>query len=121
MAVKTWAGHCADSARLLRTPDDALGAALADWLHALSTGALPAPLCCSRGGQIAPEDWSVSVLETRRSGDEIAARVGLFFTEIVGGCNCHDEPPRFSDYCELRLEISGESTDIRWRSAGPLT
>lgn len=95
-----------------------LPAVLANWLSALPADELPARLCCSRGGLIDPDDWSFSVLGVRDRDDCVSARVGFFFTEVVGGCNCNDDPSRFNDYCELIIEIMGAERTFRWRDLG---
>lgn len=90
---------------------------LIDILATLPVDALPSETCCSRGGIIDASDWSLSALRIDRSDAAISARLGLFFTELVGGCNCDDDPARFSDYRVLALAIDTPSGDLRWMAA----
>jgi hypothetical protein len=108
----------ADPHEFLSASAQELTEMLASWLETLPVSKLPARLCCSRSGLIDPNDWSFSVLDTEIDGNCITARVGFFFTEIVGGCNCDDDPSRFNDYCDLIIEINGAAKTLRWRDLG---
>jgi hypothetical protein len=83
-------------------------------LRELDTEALPQRLCCERGGIIKPESWSIDVLEAQRQDGTVSVRLGLFFTEIVGGCNCHDDPANYNEYRSLRLTIACPSGELTW-------
>jgi hypothetical protein len=44
-------------------------------------------------------------LTSRADAERIEIVVGVFFTEIVGGCSCGDEPVAVNGYVELSLRI----------------
>lgn len=51
---------------------------------------------------------SVMVLGAADEGGVIRARVGVFFSGVVAGCGCADDPTPVepqNEYCELRLLI----------------
>ena len=48
---------------------------------------------------------SASVLGVEQTADHLTARVGVFFTEIVGGCNCNDDPAEANAYCVIEVRI----------------
>ena len=104
----------AQCAALRDTGAASLGSVAVGSLSALSPERLPLNACCSRGGIPDSEDWSLSCLSTVRAGSTVTARLGLFFTEIVGGCNCHDDPSRFNDYQVVTAEIDCVSGSVRW-------
>ena len=94
-----------------------LGAAAAAWgrddfaavlkreLLALPAGTLPLHLGTSQGGVVDPASLGLTVLGAVETGGEIRARAGVFFTEIVGGCSCGDDPLTANAYCELEIRI----------------
>jgi len=87
--------------------EDASGLArrLADALCELPTGVLPLQHGCDQGGLIDDHDISASVLTVEQTTEKVTARVGVFFTEIVGGCNCHDDPVEANAYCVIEARI----------------
>jgi hypothetical protein len=90
--------------------EQGLARALASALEALPPGALPLRECCNQGGWVDDSALAFSVLELRPDPLCIEARVGVFFTELVGGCNCHDDPAQVNAYgvFEVRIDrISG--------------
>lgn len=74
-------------------------------LQDLQPGALPLGQATTQGGYVDDSDISVTVLRTTENAQSVAADVGVFFTEMVGGCNCHDDPLAVNAYCELRVTI----------------
>lgn len=99
-------------------PGTDFGQVLKDELEGLAPGALPLQSCTTRGGNIDDSDISVSVLNTRESGHCIEARLGVFFTEVVGGCNCHDDPVRENAYCEIAISIDMQTAIVKFSSLG---
>lgn len=92
---------------------DAFAACLVSALKALPPGSLPLRAGCEQGGLVDDSDVSVSVLEVDRAAEHDIARVGVFFTELVGGCSCHDDPAHANAYCLLEVAIrrtDGEGT-----------
>ena len=82
-----------------------LAARLAAGLQALPPGTLPLHIGCTQGGLVDDHDITATVLSVERGTDRAVARVGVFFTELVGGCNCHDDPLAVNAYCELRVTL----------------
>jgi hypothetical protein len=50
-------------------------------------------------------DIETTILCMEQAADQISARIGVFFTEIVGGCNCNDDPLETNAYCVLEVVI----------------
>ena len=71
----------------------------------LGKGGLPLAKGVAYGGTVDDSDLAVTVLRSRDEGPAIVAQVGVFFTEIIGGCSCGDEPAPSPAYCELRIRI----------------
>lgn len=92
--------HC------LETTDAAeLKRRLAAALGRLPTGTVPLRHGCDQGGLVDDRNISASVLGLEQTADHLTARVGVFFTEIVGGCNCNDDPLQVNAYCVVELII----------------
>ena len=89
--------------------EKSLAQTIARALEALPPGELPLQACCSQGGWVDDSQLAVSVLELRPDTHCVVARVGVFFTELVGGCNCHDDPAQVNAYgvFEIRIERIG--------------
>ncbi len=69
-----------------------------------------------RGSSYVTDDsFEVLVRSSSEGQDAIALSVGIFFSGVVAGCNCADDPTPVeanTEYCELRLRIdrgSGET------------
>jgi hypothetical protein len=72
-------------------------------LLALTDGVLP--IAGEQGGLIDPASLGLTLLTSRADAERIEIVVGVFFTEIVGGCSCGDEPLAVNGYVELSLRI----------------
>jgi hypothetical protein len=91
------------------TDADEFKRTLAGALRALPPGTLPLQAGCFQGGWADDRDIAVTVLSASQAPDRITARVGVFFTELVGGCNCHDDPLEANGYCVLAVAIDRHS------------
>lgn len=86
---------------------------LASEIEALAADALPLDWATTQGGRVEAEPISVSLLQAEDAGASIQVRVAVFFTEIVGGCSCGDEPMGVPVRCKLQLEISKADASVR--------
>jgi hypothetical protein len=83
---------------------DAFAEVLIAELLRLGAGGLPLHEAAT-GGCVAADDVEITVLGAGDSAAEIHVNVGVFFTEILAGCSCGDEPAASNAYCELRVSI----------------
>ena len=97
------------------TDDGVDESALTDALQRLPPGTLPLDAACSQGGMVDDGNLSISVLRHATSDTHVTVRLGVFFAEIVGGCNCHDDPVATDSYALLGLRIArdGGAAEIR--------
>ena len=61
------------------------------------------------------------ILRASASPVAIHVRAGIFYTSIVSGCSCADDPTPIeegAEYCEVELEIDRESGEARVALAG---
>jgi hypothetical protein len=75
-------------------------------LRGLPPASLPLAACCAHGGWIDGDDLAFRVQRVVEDRLGLAAELELFFSEVVGGCSCHDEPVRHPGYARLRLRIA---------------
>jgi len=68
-------------------------------------GTLPLQECTSLGGRIDGDALDITVLGMSENAAEIAVRLGVFLTEIMGGCSCGDDPVESNTWCVLRVRI----------------
>lgn len=87
-------------------------------LEGMDAAALPLQQALARGSQVAPEPFRVLVMETGVEEDWLRARVGIFFTGIVGGCQCDDEPgppETLPEFAELEIWLDRQTAAAHWR------
>lgn len=101
--------HLPDAARAWGTPDFA--AALK---RELSVQAAALPLQQAVAATSVALDGGVEIMFIAAHAEEgcIVARVGVFFSGVVAGCNCADDPTPAEaqpEYCELVLALDRSS------------
>jgi hypothetical protein len=67
-----------------------------------------------QGGMVDDSDIAVSVLTSREASDVIETKVVVFFSEIVGGCNCNDDPVSANLQCTMLVSIDKHNADARF-------
>lgn len=92
-----------DSARTWQS--DAFAQSIKAEIEALGAEYLPLDQGVTQGGFVADENITAIVLNATGNGQHILAHVGVFFNEIVAGCNCGDEPDSINVYCKLEIRI----------------
>ena len=74
------------------TDDGVDTATLVRALERLPHGTLPLHEACTQGGMVDDSGLSISVLRHAISDTHVTLRLGVFFADIVGGCDCPDDP-----------------------------
>lgn len=98
-------------------------------IEQLPSGQLPLQQCLSSSSHALDDAVSVMVLGASDDPGFIHARVGVFFSGIIAGCSCADDPTPVdtqNEYCELRLTIAKATAETavtpladREEDAGP--
>lgn len=94
-----------------------LAVALADALCRLPAGSLPLQAGCLRGGWADDSEIEVSVLGAELKADRIVARVGVFFSEVIGGCNCADDPVAAAAHLTLEVRVDRQTGEALFAAA----
>lgn len=83
------------------------GAVLKTEIEDLTPETLPLQQGVSQGSH-ANREFSVMVISVTEGPDHIRAKTGIFFTSVIAGCSCADDPTPVdeqTEYCELLFEI----------------
>lgn len=77
-------------------------------LEQLDAASLPLEQALSRSSHVSSERVGASILRVESAAMAPRMKVGVFFTGIIAGCSCADDPTPIDDlaeYCELWIEI----------------
>jgi len=85
-------------------------------MRKLDSGVLPLFEGTTQGGQVDDSDIAITLLNASRNEAAVWLDVGVFFSEIVGGCSCGDDPVAGNAYCELRIRIDRATATADFRS-----
>lgn len=80
----------------------------------LPAGSLPLDQGTSQGGRVGDTGITATIIRVAGDGDAIEADVGIFFSEIVGGCGCGDDPISEHAYCEMRVRIDRATAEVEF-------
>lgn len=92
----------------------AFDATLKQEIEQLGAAQLPLQSCLTTCSYALDDAYSVMVISAGLNAGQIETRIGVFFSGIVAGCSCADDPTpveRQPEYCELRLLIDASTAD----------
>ena len=72
----------------------------------LPPGTLPLQSRGMQNGLVDDTNLSLVVLQQAETETAYKVKAGVFFSEIIGGCSCGDDPAAENAYCEVWIEIS---------------
>lgn len=101
------------------TPD--FGAVLKREVESLPAGALPLQQCVATTSYALDAGCSVMLIAAGADAAAIRARIGVFFSGIVAGCSCADDPTPVEpqpEYAELELVIDRRTAAMAVLPAG---
>lgn len=82
-------------------------------IEQLGVGKLPLQAALTSSSHALDEGFSVMILGVDETPTHLHATVGVFFSGVIAGCNCADDPTPVEpqhEYCELRLSIDKASS-----------
>lgn len=88
------------------TPDFA--ATLKREIEQLGVDQLPLQQGLSSGNYALAEPVTATILDVAEMENVIRVRAGIFFSSVIGGCSCADDPTpvdKITEHCEIRLDI----------------
>ncbi len=81
---------------------------------ALPAHQLPLQRAMSVGNMVTDDAPQIMVNASYERDDRIVVRTGVFFSSIIAGCSCADDPTPVdinSEYCELEFTIDRSSAE----------
>jgi len=81
-------------------------------LEQLTTEQLPLQQGLSVGSYATGDNIQVMIISVSEQPGAICAKAGIFYTGIIAGCSCADDPTpveEHSEYCEVSIEIDKNS------------
>lgn len=99
--------HLPDSVRAWGTP--AFESVLKREVAALDPTALPLQQALSLSSHVADAPIQATVLAAGEDAGRLRVKAGIFYSGIIAGCNCADDPTPMSEqaeYCVLGFDIN---------------
>ena len=87
---------------------------LKNYIEDLPSNTLPLNQRTTQGGIVDDSNISASILSVSNTDDFIQAKTGVFFTEIVGGCSCGDDPVSLNVYCEIIVFFNKHTGELQF-------
>lgn len=85
-------------------------------LEQVDAGALPLQQGLARGSHVGDDRFSVMFIGVEETKDGICAKIGVFYTGIIAGCSCADDPTPIEahpEYCEVQVDIDKATAETR--------
>jgi len=83
-------------------------------LERLDARTLPLQQGLTKGSHVGDDEFRVIVISVAEEAGSIHAKVGIFFTGIIAGCSCADDPTPVEgqpEYCEVQVQIDKASAE----------
>lgn len=81
-------------------------------IEQLDASQLPLQQCLSVGSYALDNKLEAVILDATRTEDCIRVKAGIFYTSIIAGCSCADDPTPIdenTEYCVIQLDIHPDS------------
>ncbi len=89
-------------------------AAIKAELELLGPHGLPLQQGLTRGSQVTDSPVSAVIISATEEADSVRVRAGIFYSGIIAGCSCADDPTpvdETTEYCELLVVIQKETLE----------
>lgn len=96
---------------------DSFNRVLKNELEALESTQLPLRDGLTQGSHIAEDrGFKIMIINTQDDDQEIRIKIGVFFSSIIAGCACADDPTPLDtcdEYCEFLLFVDKTTAQAR--------
>ena len=85
-------------------------------LESLNVNQLPLQQGLKSGGYVTDIKHSVMIINISEDNLFVYAKVGVFFSSLIVGCNCADDPSPIepaNEYCELLIALDKQTGEAR--------
>jgi len=83
-------------------------------IHGIDANLLPLQQGLSLSSYVGDTPFSVTILNSSETDDIIILKAGIFYTGIIAGCSCSDDPSptdEQNEYCELQFNINKKTAE----------
>ncbi|MCW9030529.1 MAG: hypothetical protein OQK58_03495 [Gammaproteobacteria bacterium] len=83
-------------------------------LQNINPSALPLQQGLSLSSYVGQTPFSVVILNIKEQDNHIVVKTGIFYTGIIAGCSCSDDPSPVdeqNEYCELQFTINKNTAE----------
>ena len=87
---------------------------LKEELEALDVAALPLQQGLAHSSYALEDKFQVMIISVSEDSDIIRAKTGIFYSGLIPGCSCADDPTpitEYSEYCEVSFDINKATAD----------
>ena len=102
-----------NSLATLNTPE--FNSTLKKEILQLDASKLPLQQALKQSSYVSESDFSVVVLSSSDNETDVVAKVVVFFTGIIAGSCCSDDPTpvdELQEHCELELKINKKTAEV---------
>lgn len=78
-------------------------------IEQLDPSLLPLQEGLSQGSYVADEPFKAIIIGVTDNGDSIVVKAGIFYSSVIAGCSCADDPTPVDtqqEYCVLQFDIN---------------
>lgn len=104
--------HLPDTLKALGTPD--FKNVVKREVEQLEMNLLPLQQGLAVSSHVSDRPIQAMILSTNEEGPRILVKAGLFYTGVIAGCNCADDPSpvdELNEYCVVRFEIDKRTAE----------
>ncbi len=83
-------------------------------LCSINSNLLPLQQGLTQSSYAVGENLSVTILNVESDKDYILVKAGLFYTGVISGCSCADDPTptdEINEYCDVLLRINKKTAE----------
>jgi len=91
---------------------DSFNAVLTNELRSVDSGLLPLQQGLSHSSFAVGDNLSAIILHSEENDEKLLIKAGLFYSGVIAGCNCADDPTpvdEINEYCEVLLSIDKQT------------
>jgi hypothetical protein len=84
-------------------------------IQQLDQASLPLQQGLSQSSRVNDDDISVVILNISDDDEMIHVKTGIFYSGIIAGCSCADDPTpqdTITEYCEIRFDINKQTAEV---------
>ncbi len=98
--------------RAWQSPD--FEAVMKEEIERLDADLLPLQQGLSQSSHAKSDKLSARIISVADEADCLRVKAGLFYTGVIAGCNCADDPTpvdEINEYCEVRFDIDKKTAE----------